>query len=390
MSRRTDLRPGGFDLGRAAPGQVVTDAVVRGILDGERTFAGPEHVVVDITNRCNYRCVACWTFSPLLGDKKPPAAWYRQELPGALVERLLDDLAALGTKIVRFTGGGEPFLHPDLLPLVERAAARGLRLDITTNASKLTRESSERLVRAGMGELAVSLWAADRPSFAATHPTTPEGDFDRTVDALRYLSGIRRNRVELVLLNVISKANYERVASMFELALALNADRAYFTLVDPIAGATDVLLLDPAERAHVLEQVRWIDDRLARERPGRIKLDFWDGFKTRLAAGGASAGDYDAEAVERIPCYIGWYFCRVLATGEVVPCCRGVAMPMGNLHERSFQEIWENARYGEFRKNALTKSKHDPYFAPIACHRMCDNLMHNEMLDARVRSVTNG
>ena len=115
---------------------VRTDPVVAGILDGQRTFAGPEHVVIDITNRCNYNCVACWTFSPLLGDKKPPKAWYGQELPGRMLRDLLDDLAAMGTKLVRFTGGGEPFLHPQILPLIAHCASVGLRLDITTNGSQ--------------------------------------------------------------------------------------------------------------------------------------------------------------------------------------------------------------------------------------------------------------
>lgn len=365
-----------------------TDPVAAGILDGHRTFAGPEHVVVDLTNRCNFACNVCWTFSPHLdAAHKPPKSWYAQQLDGAAAQGLLDDLADLGTRIVRFTGGGEPLMHPDAFELLEHGAARGLRMDVTTNASFLDRDRCERLVRAGIGELSVSLWAADEASFLATHPRQQPGTFGRIERTLRYLAGIRRDRLELVLLNVISAANCDRVEAMFDLALDIGADRVYFTLVDPIEGATDALLLDDAQRAAVLVQAERIEARLAALPPGRIGIDFFDGFLARLRADGAAGGEYDAEAVDRIPCYIGWYFCRVTASGDVAPCCRGVDLPMGNLATARFRDIWEGPRYAEFRRKALTLPKRDPYFAPIGCQKMCDNLMHNRMLDERVRQL---
>ena len=64
------------------------DPWVAGILSGETAYVGPEHVVVDLTNRCNMRCLACWTKSPLLRDKAPPEEWHRQTLPSELVIRL--------------------------------------------------------------------------------------------------------------------------------------------------------------------------------------------------------------------------------------------------------------------------------------------------------------
>ncbi|MCZ7586958.1 MAG: hypothetical protein M5R36_28430 [Deltaproteobacteria bacterium] len=50
---------------------------VAGVLDGERAFVGPEHVVIDPTNRCDNNCLACWTYSPLLGRYAPPEEWFK-------------------------------------------------------------------------------------------------------------------------------------------------------------------------------------------------------------------------------------------------------------------------------------------------------------------------
>lgn len=381
--------PPGARLGDAAQIESARaeQPLLAGILDGERAFVGPEHVVVDLTNRCNFRCVACWTFSPLLGaEHKPPKAWYKQQLPDEVLLGLLADLAGLGTQIVRFTGGGEPLMHPAIRPAIARAAELGLRLDITTNASHIDREMAEFLVRCGMGELSVSLWAADEESFAATHPGHGAKEFQQIISTLRYLIGIARGRLEVVLLNVISKRNYTKVEAMYDLAHELGASRCYFTLVDPIEGATEDLLLDAAERESVLAQVQAIEAKRADPAHRAIGIDFWEGFQARLRAAGSADGQYDREAVDKLPCYIGWYFCRVMADGQVAPCCRGVDKPMGDLNEASFAEIWASARYGEFRHKALTLPKTDAYFEPIGCQKMCDNLMHNELLDQRLRA----
>jgi len=37
------------------------DPWVAGILSGREAYAGPEQVVLDLTNRCIMRCLACWT-----------------------------------------------------------------------------------------------------------------------------------------------------------------------------------------------------------------------------------------------------------------------------------------------------------------------------------------
>ena len=92
--------------------------IIDGIAHGSRSFTGPEHVVIDLTNRCNNDCIACWTRSPLLGNNRPEPEWHKQQLKTDVVLSLIDELAALGTSIIRFTGGGEPFLHIDILKLI--------------------------------------------------------------------------------------------------------------------------------------------------------------------------------------------------------------------------------------------------------------------------------
>ena len=47
---------------------------------------------------------------------------------------------------------------------------------------------------------------------------------------------------------------------------------------------------------------------------------------------------------------------------------------MGNINDGSFRTIWNSPVYEEFRYNAKILPKSDPYFAPIGCYKMCDNI----------------
>ena len=53
--------------------------------------------------------------------------------------------------------GGEPLLHPDLDAIIERMRARGMIASLITNGYYLYRERIERLNRAGLDHLQISI-----------------------------------------------------------------------------------------------------------------------------------------------------------------------------------------------------------------------------------------
>ncbi|MCP4549398.1 MAG: radical SAM protein [bacterium] len=335
---------------------------------------GPQQAVVDLTNRCNNNCLACWTRSPLLRDKAPSRDWYGQELPGVVVKRLIAELGRMGCEILRFSGGGEPMLHPDFEELVGLTAQAGIRCAVTTNGTYLRQLAPATLE--AVEELTVSLWSATPQSYARLHPNKTQNTFKRIVaalDAVREARLAGHQRPEVVIANVISAVNHHELEAMLELACLLGAARVYFTLVDPVADRTDGLLLDAAAAAEVLSRAR---ELFPRYRP-RIALDNEQGFLRRLEENDPQHGNYDLRAVEEVPCLVGWHFVRVMADGAVVPCCRAVNLPMGNLHDAPFGEIWRASPYTEFRRHADDSRLTHPYFRGIGCIKSCDNLMHN-------------
>jgi MoaA/NifB/PqqE/SkfB family radical SAM enzyme len=68
----------------------------------------------------------------------------------------LDRLAKLGTSIITISGG-EPLLHPDLDLLIARVRKHGMISGMITNGYLLTAERIQRLNRAGLDHLQISI-----------------------------------------------------------------------------------------------------------------------------------------------------------------------------------------------------------------------------------------
>ncbi len=362
------------------------DPLIAGILHGRKAFVGPEQVVVDPTNRCNLRCISCWLYSPLLTKDKPSSSWLNKELSKDVLKKLIDDLSSLGTKRIRFTGGGEPFMHKDLMEIIEYAVKKKLLVAITTNFGLVSKEDIKKLVDLGIEELCVSVWASNSEIYKKTHPGTSSLYFERIKENLAYLKEVKKTKPRVTLAHVIMNVNVDDFERMYEFAREYKVDALYFTLVDVFDDQTDKLILNEEDRKRLL-----IKTEMIRRRAGSdgIQLEFFNGFVRRLSQikEEFSKGEYDKFMIDRIPCYAGWIFSRILADGSVCPCCRGVKKIMGNINKTSFKDIWFSPQYDEFRARAKYLPKSDSYFKDIGCTKECDNFMHNEEIYRRLRKL---
>jgi MoaA/NifB/PqqE/SkfB family radical SAM enzyme len=95
--------------------------------------------------RCNLSCAYCNEYD----DRSAP-------VPTIDVLRRIDRLVELGTGVVTLSGG-EPLLHPDLDQIVRHIRRRGAIATLITNGYLLTRDRIERLNRAGLDHLQISI-----------------------------------------------------------------------------------------------------------------------------------------------------------------------------------------------------------------------------------------
>jgi MoaA/NifB/PqqE/SkfB family radical SAM enzyme len=95
--------------------------------------------------RCNLSCTYCNEYDD-----------FSKPVPTELMLRRVDKLADLGTSVVTISGG-EPLLHPDLDDIIHRMRRRRVVSGLITNGYLLTADRIQRLNRAGLEWLQISI-----------------------------------------------------------------------------------------------------------------------------------------------------------------------------------------------------------------------------------------
>lgn len=369
---------------------------LEGIRDGVTAFAGPQIIHMDLTNRCNLNCIACWCQSPLLGRDHIKTKQLGETLPFEVITSFIDDIVEMGGATqIKLGGGGEPTMHPKFADVLTylRKRAPDIEIDINTNFTRFDDNLIDLILQTGVNKLTVSLWAGTSATYQKTHPNQQgQATFERVVSNLKKLCRARSEGLpEIWIHNVLMNLNCHELESMLELAMDIGAEHIHFVLVDPVPGKTEQLLLNNEDQIALVKQLlkykphidvydNYTDPLTNR----RIRIINHLELLRRLSQLDSDIGVYDKKAVERIPCYMGWIFARVLADGKVAPCCKGHRMTMGNLNQNRFKEIWHSTRYKRFRRNGLEMKRSNTYYSLMGnklqkdsgCYN-CDNLMHN-------------
>jgi MoaA/NifB/PqqE/SkfB family radical SAM enzyme len=355
--------------------------LIKGIASRDCAYRGPDWVQIDLTNNCNNNCIGCWCNSPLLREKRMDAQAREQALPYLVVKDFIDEIYAMGTRRIIFSGGGEPFMHPQALDVLRYARKKRMVCQLHTNLTLVNETIIKELVGMQLDYLTVSLWAGTARTYKLTHPNKDEKTFYRIKANLGLISSLKtkRNAPYIRLHNVITGLNYAEIKEMLSFAQEVRADAVSFAPLDAISGYTDSLLLTAEQREKLINSAESLKNN-----NGTMLFDF-DEFIRRISCVAASRGDYDKDIINSIPCYAGWLFARLNADGSVNPCLKSHRIPVGNIYRQRFSQIWNSEKQKEFRRKTLRLEKNDAYFAfignepnaAVGCWRGCDDFGMN-------------
>ncbi len=367
--------------------------MVAGILDGSEAFTGPLSVQIDLTNKCNNNCIGCWCNSPLLGDKAMDPETKKKELPFELIKKLIDELDEMCVREVYLTGGGEPFMHPKIMDIIEYIKSKGIGCDMSTNFTLINKERAEKLVGLGVDHMNISMWAGTAEIYVKTHPNKKEDDFYRMRDMLIYLGKLkkkeRKKKPIINIYNVISNLNYDEIKEMIDFAFLVRADSVDFTMMDPVEGRTEILLLNEEQRCELIEEISKVKNYVNKKNAElgvELRVNALDQFLRRISNENSKEGNYDSNIVDTIPCYAGWTFARVMANGDILSCLKSHLMPISNIYKQSFKKAWYSKKQRLFREKSKCK-KSDSYFSKINCYKSCDNLGTNLSIHGKIQSL---
>lgn len=264
----------------------------------------PLSVQVDLTYRCNERCVHCYLDHNDHG-----------EMTTAEIKHLLDEMAEAGVFILTFSGG-EIFLRKDFFELLQYARDLTFCVKLKTNAVLIREREAARLRDLGVESIQISIYS-HRPEVHDAITLVP-GSLKRSLDAIRFL---KSQGLKVVIANVLMTANMQDYPGVKALAEELGVECTLDPTVTPMMdGDRSVLRLGVDQSA--LRQV-FRDPSLV-------------GDADEFCAIAAPPGE---DTLNSIPCSAGHTACYVSPYGDVFPCVQ-FPLPTGNVRQQRFIDIW--------------------------------------------------
>jgi len=268
----------------------------------------PLSVQLDLTYRCNERCVHCYLDHDDHG-----------EMTTAEIKHLLKEMAEAGVFILTLSGG-EIFLRKDFFELLEYARRTLMFcVKLKTNAMLIREREAARIRDLGVESVQISIYS-HRPEVHDAITLVP-GSLKRSLDAVRFL---KSQGLRVVIANVLMTQNMQDYPAVRALAAELGVDCTLDPTITPMMdGDRSVLSLGVDQTA--LRQV-FRDASLV----GDVE-EFC-----------AISTNPDEDALENLPCSAGHTSCYVSPYGDVFPCVQ-FPLPTGNVRKQRFIDIWRHS-----------------------------------------------
>jgi len=268
----------------------------------------PLGVQLDVTYRCNERCVHCYLDHDDHG-----------EMSIGEIRDVLRQLADAGTLFLTLSGG-EVLMRMDFFDILAYARSLLFAVKIKTNAFMIREKQADRMRELGVQSVQVSIYS-HRPQVHDAITKLP-GSLKRSIAGIRFLQS---RGLKVIVANVLMRQNFSDYAGVKALALELGAQWTIDPTITPkLDGDTSVMGLgiggaELKQAFRNADLVGNVEEFCAPPRP------------------------VDDGALDGTPCSAGHTFCYISPYGDVFPCVQ-FPLPTGNVRRQSFLDIWRHSR----------------------------------------------
>jgi len=267
----------------------------------------PLSVQLDLTYRCNERCIHCYLDHADHG-----------EMTTAEITDLLDQMADAGVFYLTISGG-EILMRRDFFRILEHARARTFCVKLKTNGVLIRKKEANRIHALGVESVQISIYSHRHEVHDAV--TKMPGSLRQSIEAVRLL---RAHGLHVILANVLMKQNAGDYHGVRALAAELGAKFIIDPTITPMMdGDRSILNLNVDEAA--LREV----------------------FRNEALVGNveefcAPPQGPDENALDMLPCSAGHTACYISPYGDIYPCVQ-FPLPSGNVRRTKFVDIWRHS-----------------------------------------------
>jgi radical SAM protein with 4Fe4S-binding SPASM domain len=280
----------------------------------------PFNVSIEPTTNCNLGCPECP--SGLRSFTRPTG-----NLDLNFYKKTVDELA---DKLIYlyFYFQGEPYLHPKFLELVKYASQKKIYTVTSTNAHFLTERKAKETVESGLDRILISIDGTTQETYEQYRVG---GSLEKVIEGTKNLVKVKRelksNTPHIVFQFLVVKPNEHQIADVKLLAKEIGVDEV------KLKTAQVYDFENGNELIPTIDQY----SRYKKQANGKYKI------KNKL----------------HNHCWKLWHSTVITWDGKVVPCCfdKDAQHRLGDLHSKSFVEIWESDLYQSFRSRLLKGRK---------------------------------
>ena len=335
----------------------------RDVRRGDGRASRPPYMVsLRITNACNHRCPVCGQYGAYgYMDGPEKRKELLKTLPVETYKKMVDDLAFY--RPFYYATGGEPFLYPGIVELMNYAKTRGSSVFIVTNGVKL-KEHAEEMVRNNWDLLVVSL---DGPEEVHDACRRTDGAYRTMIEGIRavqeWRSRLGKARPFVVTSTILSGKNANRLEETYEICRTLKPDimavfLSWFTS-EQLGKAHQEILRD----ALGVDAFTWKaytrkfsaeDAQLFMDAMTRVESKKWP-FEHILIPGISvtDVKDYYLDASKMFgfnKCITPFLEVNIMPNGDVVTCRDYIDVKVGNITERKLLDLWNDETFMRFRR----------------------------------------
>ncbi|AKU13490.1 heme biosynthesis protein [Azoarcus sp. CIB] len=292
-------------------------------------------VIWNLIRRCNLTCKHCYSIS---ADKDFPG-----ELSTADVLRVMDDLKSFRVPVL-ILSGGEPLLRPDIFEIGRRAKEMGFYVGLSSNGTLINDANIDAIDDTGFDYVGVSL-----DGIGATHDKFRrlDGAFEASMAGIRLCLG---RGIKVGVRYTMTEDNAHDLPALLRLVEDEGIDKFYFSHLN-YAGRGNKHRADDARHQTTRDAMDLLFETCLDLHRRGIEKDFVTGnndadgvyllhwiarrfpehvehIRGKLAQWGGNASGVNVANIDNL--------------GVVHPDTMWWHVPLGNVRERRFSEIWSD------------------------------------------------
>jgi len=287
----------------------------------------PLHVEIGLTNACNHKCKFC-TLDWITHGK--------DFIDKDIMIEAIDDMYVLGVKSIYFAGEGEPLLHKDAPIFIKLASKKGLKVSLSTNGDKLTKDLSKNILPY-LSWIRFSLDAVEQDTHTQLHGIS--GRLERILKNIKDAVELKKELnldIDIGVQFILMPENINEIINGAKLMKKIGVDNFQ---VKPCH--------DHPESSHSPVIFKYSHDYLEKKLMSLETNKFQVIVRTKSMERLQQPRNYKE-------CFGFQFYSLIDAKGNVVPCNVFYKRPeyiFGNLYDLSFKTIWNS----DYRQEVIKK-----------------------------------